>query len=96
MSFLKKLQELPEFQKKIILWVSVGLTAFFLFFWQIKNLQNLIEKSKEGFLEDLQTKEIQERIENLKKELIPEKTELEKIKKEIEKLIKETEEQIKK
>ncbi len=39
MTFLKKLQNLPEAKKKIILWTSIIILAFFLVFFYYQNIR---------------------------------------------------------
>jgi hypothetical protein len=43
MNFLDKIRSLPEWQRKIILWVLVGLLALILFGFWIKNVKRKVE-----------------------------------------------------
>lgn len=46
MDFLKKLQNLPEKKRKIILWTVVIILGLFISFFVIKNLQKKLEDFK--------------------------------------------------
>ena len=64
--FLRKLQNLPEKTKKLILWTAVIIIGLFLFIWWIKNLEEKIKIfQKEGFLEQFEETEIKEKIKKL-------------------------------
>jgi len=54
MSFLKKLQNLPEKKRRIILWTAVIIIGLFLSFFLFKNFQKKLEDFKlEEFKKEL-------------------------------------------
>lgn len=60
--FIKKVQELPEGKRKIILWsvlVALGLVLVFLWIWNIKTHFKGFQKEK--FIEDLGVPSLQEK-----------------------------------
>lgn len=60
MSFLAKVQQLPEKKRKIILWSAVIILAIALLFWWAKNLQQRVGSFQgEKFIEELELPEIE-------------------------------------
>lgn len=71
MDFLKKIQNLPEEKKKIILWVIVGFFGVILFFYWIGMTErNLSGFNKEKTMENIKFPEIEEEsIKNIETQL---------------------------
>jgi len=66
MKFLEKLRNLPERQRKIILWPVVIIIGILLFIFYIKSLKLRLEsKSYEEIREQLKIPEFQERLKEL-------------------------------
>jgi len=92
MSFLKKIQNLPENKKKLILWSIVIIIGILLFTFYFKNVQQRLKSLKsEEIKEQLKIPEFQEKLKGLPKIEMPEISEEEL--KQLEEIMKETESQ---
>lgn len=66
MSFLNKLQALPEKKKKIILWSIMIIMAIFFLWLYIQNVQERMKHIEgKGLREALQVHELEEELKNL-------------------------------
>lgn len=79
MSFFKKLQNLPESKRKIILWVIVIIISLILFIFWVKNVQKTLKNfPKEELKEKLQFPSFQEQSKEMPEIEIPKIEEYEK------------------
>ncbi len=77
MTFLQKLQKLPEDQKKVILWSVVIIIALITLSWWGTNFKNKLKNfNSENLNEQLQIPELKEEFENLPKFEMPEMPEV--------------------
>lgn len=73
MSFLEKIQKLPERKRKIILWLIVIIIGLPLFVFWAKNLQQKLKSfEKEKLEEEFQLPSLQEKLKEIPKIEIPE------------------------
>jgi hypothetical protein len=68
--FLEKIQNLPESQRKIILWALVILIGLSFFIWYFKNMK-LAPIDQDQLKSDLKIDELQKNLENVPKLEIP-------------------------
>jgi type II secretory pathway component PulM len=72
MSFLKKIQNLPERKRKIILWSAVIIIGLILFVFWIKNVQQKLKIfEKEKIEQELQLPSLREKLKEIPKIKIP-------------------------
>jgi type II secretory pathway component PulM len=72
MSFLKKIQNLPERKRKIILWSVVIIIGLILFVFWIKNVQQKLKIfEKEKIEQELQLPSLREKLKEIPKIKIP-------------------------
>lgn len=90
MTFLKKIQTLPEFWRKIILWVLIISLSFFLFGWYFQKAKQTLTKNKPGerIKSEWQVPELNQKLQDLFKNILPPPKELEKAKSSLEDLLK--------
>ena len=68
MNILNKLQNLPEKQRKVILWSAIMIVAIFLLALYVQNVNNRIKSFQEEKLkEELQLQKLKEDLGNLPK-----------------------------
>lgn len=95
MTFLEKLQNLPERKKKIILWISIVIVALFLFAWYFQSAQKVLQASRSNrvFEEELKIPGLQEKMGEMLEKVEPGRKEFEGVKDTFKGLIKEAEEE---
>ena len=90
MNFLQKLQNLPEFKRKIIFWVIIVIVGLGLLFWWAQTTQMRLKSFKlEKLKEELRLPNFEEELKELQKSETPEISEEEL--KELEESLKENE-----
>ena len=66
MSFLKKIQQQPEYVKKLILWtITIIIGLGLIFFWYWNSYRGIREFSKEKFIKNLNFPSLKTETENL-------------------------------
>ncbi len=96
--FIKKLQNLSEQKKKIILWTSIAILTLFLLNWYLKNAKEILgpPRVEKPFEEQLRIPEIQEKMEETFQQIKPKEEEIREIEESFRNLIREAEEQMEK
>jgi len=65
MKFLRKIQNLPPEQKKIILWAAIAVISLFLFLIYIQKIKKILKYNKtEDIKEELQIEELKRNLQN--------------------------------
>lgn len=73
MEFLKKIQNLPEAKRKLILWATVVILACALFVWWVKDVQKTVRSfQREELRQQLQLPALEEELKKVPKFEMPE------------------------
>ena len=82
--FIKKIQNLPEKKRKIILWTIIAVLGISLFIFYARNINQRIKNFQgEKIIEELKIPSLKEEIESIPKPEMPSTEELEELMKQI-------------
>lgn len=91
MTFLEKLQNLPQGRRKLILWIAVILLSIFLLFWQIPVFKKIFNNSgKVNILEEFKIPNLREKTKNTFKAMGPKNGEIKKAENQLKVLLNQT------